>query len=436
MLVSEKTGVGGWPFAFRRIRKSERAAASSALQSGQSQAGRVAYLVNVYPKVSHSFIQTEIAALERLGMQVDRFTIRRAPDAMRDAKGVDERHRTTALLDDNVAGLAGALMRRFVGAPFDTGRLFLRTLMRPGGAGCLKACAYLVEAIALVEHMEARGVRHVHVHFGTNPAAVARLAARIAPISYSVTVHGPDEFDAPIAIDLPGKIADAAFVVGISSYGRGQLMRWSRIEDWPKIQVVRCAVARSFLRDPQRAADDNVPDRFVCVARLNAQKGLPLLIAAAARIAPKRTFTIDIIGDGEERAALTALIARLGLEGCVRLVGWRSPEGIRSELEGARALVLPSFAEGLPVVLMEAMAMGCPVVTTAIAGIPELVDRETGWLIRAGCVDALADAMEAALDTPVPVLRRMGAVGRARVLDMHDPDSNARILADQLLRFT
>lgn len=99
-------------------------------------------------------------------------------------------------------------------------------------------------------------------------------------------------------------------------------------------------------------------------------------------------------------------------------------------------MVLPSFAEGLPVVLMEAMAMGCPVVTTAIAGIPELVDRETGWLIRAGCVDALADAMEAALDTPVPVLRRMGAVGRARVLDMHDPDSNARILADQLLRFT
>jgi glycosyltransferase involved in cell wall biosynthesis len=277
--------------------------------------------------------------------------------------------------------------------------------------------------------MERQGIRHVHAHFGTNPVAVARLASRLAPITYSFTAHGPDEFDAPRALDLPGKIADAAFVAGVSSFGRSQLMRWADPAHWHRIQTVRCAVAPQFLQVRGDTASGYSTSRLVCVARLSPQKGLPLLIEAAAQVALTHDFTIDVIGDGEGRAVLEKMIAELGLEGRVRLLGWHAPQAVRKALSEARALVLASFAEGLPVVLMEALALGKPVVATSIAGIPELVDETNGWLVPAGSADALAGAMKALLDAPVARLREMGCAGQVRVRAMHDPDTNARQLA-------
>src|SRR5690606_25558584 len=231
--------------------------------------------------------------------------------------------------------------------------------------GLVRALAYFAEAAALAERLDRSGVRHVHVHFGTNPATVAQLATRMADITYSFTVHGPDEFDAPGPLDLAGKIAEAAFVAGVSSFGRGQLMRWSDPSHWDRIHVVRCALAPLFLDTP------SVPEpsrRLVCVARLNAQKGLPLLIDAMAHLAEEPDFMLDIIGDGEQRPAIEAQIAQAGQGHRIRLLGWRSPQEVFRELAGARAFVLPSFAEGLPVVLMEALALGRPVIATAIAG--------------------------------------------------------------------
>lgn len=392
----------------------------------------VAYLVNVYPKISHSFIQTEINALERLGLTVSRFTIRRSPEGA-DSANDAEAEKTVALLDGNLSGLGGAVLRTALRRPV----VSLRTLRRSLGStrNLLRALAYFAEAAGLAEQLERRGIRHIHVHFGTNPVAVARLASWLGPFTYSFTAHGPDEFDAPLTLDLPGKIADARFVAGVSSFGRSQLMRWSDPVHWDRIQVVRCAVAPHFLSEDQEVAPSLATTRFTCVARLSAQKGLPLLIEAAARVAPSHAFTIDVIGDGEGRAVLEGMIDRLGLQDHIRLLGWQSPQDVRKALSHSRALILPSFAEGLPVVLMEALALGRPVIATAIAGVPELVDAENGWLIPSGSVDALAQAIQAALATPADELNAMGDVGRLRVRSLHTPEVNARHLASLLAPF-
>ncbi|MFT4056642.1 MAG: glycosyltransferase [Novosphingobium sp.] len=398
--------------------------------------GAIAYLSNVYPKISHSFIQTEIAALERQGFEVHRFTVRRAGEMLAssgaDAAGRKEAARTTVLLE-NCGELASATLLCLARRPLAALRA-LGLAWRTGGSGNrIRALAYFAEAALLACRMEAAGISHLHAHFGTNPAMVARLVARLAPVTYSFTVHGPDEFDAPCSLDLPGKIAEAAFVVGVSSFGRGQLMRWSHPEHWPRIHVVHCAPDPAFFAG--LAEDDTVPGddtRFVCVARLSAQKGLPLLLEAVARVAARRPIRLDLIGGGEDEAIIVAQIARLGLGNVVTLHGWASPDAIRDALRSARALVLPSFAEGLPVVLMEAMALRRPVIATAIAGIPELVDGQVGWLVPSGSVDAIAQALDGALDAWPEELAEMGACARARVLERHDPEQCAGRMVELL----
>lgn len=403
--------------------------------AAEPAAHRVAYLTNVYPKVSHSFIRTEIAALERHGLAVSRFTVRHSDQPLPGAQDREEAARTVGLLDDKAALLAAAATC-FARRPLAAWRALRLSLSICGSGKRLHAAAYFVEAALLARRLEREGIRHLHVHFGTNPATVARLAARLAPLTYSFTVHGPDEFDAPLALDLPGKIADAAFVAGVSSFGRGQLMRWSDPAHWSRIHVVRCAPDAAFLALDGDAADTDTAGecrRLLCVARLSAQKGLPLLVEAMARIADRHTVTLDVIGDGEDRTTIENQIARLGLAGRVRLLGWAGPGQIRRALAASQVFVLPSFAEGLPVVLMEAMALRRPVIATAIAGIPELVDREVGWLIPSGSVDALVSALEAACEASSETRAEMGERGRKRVLERHDPDRTAAQLARLLL---
>jgi glycosyltransferase involved in cell wall biosynthesis len=249
---------------------------------------------------------------------------------------------------------------------------------------------------------------------------------------FSFTAHGPDEFDAPVSLSLPAKVEAASFVAAISSYGCSQLMRWSSPDHWAKIAVVRCGLDREFLdADAQPVPPSST--EFVCVARLSPQKGLPLLIAACERLRAKgERFSLTIIGDGEMRGSLEAEIARRNLGDTITLAGIRTGEEIREYLIRCRAFVLPSFAEGLPVVIMEALALRRPVITTAIAGIPELVDESCGWLIPAGSEEALVEAMTAALHAPTEDLFAKAAVGRERVLKFHDADSNAAVLLERI----
>ena len=388
---------------------------------------RIAYLVNRYPAVSHSFIRREILGLEALGHEVVRFSIRPVPGDLPDPADVLERERTRIVLKQGAGALIGAALA-MLGRPRRLWRA-ARAAFAMAGYGLkpkLRHLAYLVEAAWLATRV--KGIDHLHAHFGTNPAAVARLVHILSGVPYSFTVHGPEEYDFPLGYALGAKVASAKFAVAISSFGRSQLMRWAAYEDWPKLHVVRCGVDDAFAdaapAPPQPAAT------LCCVARLSGQKGLPLLIEAAQRLRDRNVgFQLTLIGDGEMRGNITAMIDRAELGGQVTITGYLSAAGVRERIEASRAMVLPSFAEGLPVVIMEALALGVPVLTTAIAGIPELVDERCGWLVPAGSVEALADAMEKVLAEDPAELRAMGQIGRARVLALHDARANAAALA-------
>lgn len=389
---------------------------------------RLAYLCNLYPAVSHSFVRREIQGVEDAGHQVHRFSLRPARADLADEADLSEAKRTETVLRQGAARLAAAALLLSLSRPLKTMRSIgeARRLSGPGLKQKFRHLAYWLEAAWLVRRFDRLGIEHLHAHFGTNPAAVAAIARAWGGPPFSFTVHGPDEFDAPVTLSLGNKIAAAKFVVAISNYGRSQLMRWSSPSEWDKIKVIRCGVDHGFLEAPEEPALADSTE-FLCVARLSAQKGLPLLIATCDRLRSQaERFTVTIIGDGELRSALKAEIRKLKLEDMVFLPGIGTSEEIRERLLRARAFVLPSFAEGLPVVIMEALALARPVVTTAIAGIPELVDSECGWLVPAGSEEALAEAMSRALHASAEELRAKGRVGRERVQRLHDASRNAQ----------
>src|SRR5690349_5082087 len=393
---------------------------------------RLAYLCNVYPAVSHSFIRREIEAVEAAGHEVHRFSLRLASGDLRDDADRREAAITMAALGGGVLPLLAVALGLLFSRPAATMQA-LAAALRLSGPGLKRKTrhlAYWFEAGWLVRRMEQLRIQHLHAHFGTNPAAVAAIARAWGGPPFSFTVHGPDEFDAPLELGLPLKIEAAAFVVAISSYCRSQLMRWSQPAHWNKIQIIHCGVDASFL---DAAARPVAPEsrELVCVARWSAQEGLPLLVRAARLLRTGgQRFHLTIIGDGELRSQLGAEIRSQKLSDLITLTGIRSSAEIREHLQAARAFVLPSFAEGLPVVLMEALALSRPVIATAIAGIPELVDEQCGWLIPAGSEEALAGAMISALELSPKDLTAKGRTGRERVQRLHDATKNAERLLE------
>jgi colanic acid/amylovoran biosynthesis glycosyltransferase len=269
------------------------------------------------------------------------------------------------------------------------------------------------------------GVRHMHAHFGTNSAEVVFLARIVGGPRYSFTVHGPDEWDQPRQHKLREKIAVADFVVGISAFTRAQLSRWALDGNSNKLHVVHCGLEPSFHSIPPAPTPDN--HRLVCVGRLCRDKAQVLLIEAVGRL-KREGVHVDLVlaGDGDARAEVERAVAREGLQDQVRITGWISSAQVREEIVAARALVLPSYAEGLPVVIMEALALRRPVIATWVAGIPELVrNGSEGWLFAPGSADCIVEAIRACLSTPIAQLRQMGERGRERVLERHDVDIEA-----------
>ena len=390
---------------------------------------RVAYLLNQYPKISHSFIRREILALERRGIEVVRVALRGWDARVIDDADEHERKRTRYVLRDGAFALLGATARVALSRP----RAFVQALALAWRMGRRAErplpvhLIYLAEACRIVPWLD--GVDHVHAHFGTNAAEVAMLVHALGGPRFSFTVHGPEEFDKADFIGLGEKIRRSAFVVAISTFGRSQLYRWVAHRDWPKVEVVHCGVDPAFCDVP--LSPPPAARRLVCVGRLCEQKGQLLLVKAAQRLAAGGAdFELVLVGDGEMRAEIEALVVSARLSGHVRVTGAVSTDDLRNEILAARALVLPSFAEGLPGVLMEAMALNRPVISTYIAGTPELVHAgEHGWLVPAGDIDALVAAMQDCLDAPVASLARMAEAGRARVMARHSTDVEVGKLA-------
>jgi colanic acid/amylovoran biosynthesis glycosyltransferase len=392
----------------------------------------IAYLMPTYPMPSLTFIRREVAALEARGVTVHRFAARRFAGELTDSADRAEQDRTCYILDAGAWGLARSLLAEAVTRP----RSWLAALAmaarlgRRSEQGLVWHLIYLAEACLLRHRLAACGVRHVHVHFGTNAASVAILCHKLGSPPYSVTIHGPEEFDAPRQLSLGEKVHQAAFIVAISRFTRSQLCRWAPSEDWHKIHVIRCGLDEIFWSPVPTPVLDK--PRLVSVGRLSEQKGQILLIEAAAHLlARDLEFELVIVGDGPLRGKLERLIDERGLRGRVWITGFLDNVGVRRELTTARALVMSSFAEGLPVVIMEAMALGRPVISTHIAGIPELLEPGVnGWLVPAGAVEPLVDAMAAVL-TAVPAdLEAMGRAGAARVALQHNVGIEVKKLAD------
>ena len=390
---------------------------------------QLAYFVNQYPKVSHSFIRREILALERQGFQVLRIALRGWDGPLPDEEDRRERQRTRYVLRRGVLGLLAPLLLMLVRRParlLAALRLAAR-MSRDSDRPLPYHLIYVMEACRIAFWLADAGVGHLHAHFGTNSAEIAMLVRALGGPPYSFTVHGPDEFLRPMG--LTEKIQRAAFVAAISDFGRSQLFMRSRHTDWPRIKVVHCGLESAFYEDAPIAATD--APRLVCVGRLCEAKGQLLLVDAAARLAARGIpFDLVLAGDGPLRGELEALIQRHGLAARVRITGWIASTEVRRELLAARAMVLPSFAEGLPVVIMEAMALRRPVLSTYVAGIPELVrPGETGWLFPAGSIELLADAMRDCLARSAAELQAMGDAAYERVLARHSVDVEAAKLA-------
>lgn len=295
----------------------------------------------------------------------------------------------------------------------------------PGLRSALYQMFYFLEATVLSQHLKAQGVTHLHNHFAQASGTVALLAARLAGIPFSFTLHGPADFTDPKLWRLGDKIADAVFVSCISHYCRSQAMLVSPVEEWPKLHIVHCGVEPARYDAPPATGKG-----LLFVGRMAAAKGVPVLINAMAQISAAHPQAhLTLIGDGPDRAKLEAQAARLGLAGAITFTGYQNQDEVAAALSRAAIFVLPSFAEGVPVVLMEAMAARRPVFTTRIAGIPELVeDGISGRIVPPGDGAAFAQAVSDILSDPARATA-MGEAGRQKVQAEFDIASEAGKLA-------
>jgi glycosyltransferase involved in cell wall biosynthesis len=396
---------------------------------------RVAYLCSRYPAISHTFVLREVNALRSLGVHVCTFSIRRtgAEQLLADADRAAFQS-TYAIVPPRWRDLLGAHLRLTVRSP----RAYLSALalalrLAPAGLrGRLWQFFYFVEAVVLWRECRRSGLRHIHVHLANVAADVALIAAHIGsslepkrPWSWSFTMHGPAEFFDVSRFRLADKLRRASFVVCISDFARSQLMALSEPEVWDRLHVVHVGIPiEQFTRRPDRPPGDRSDILFV--GRLSPVKGQAVLLQAAALLARRgRAAEIVIAGEGPMRPALERLTERLGLAGQVRFIGAVGQDEIHGLYAGASVFCLPSFAEGVPCVLMEAMAMELAVVTTTIAGIPELVDHgRCGLLVAPGRADRLADALERLLDD-AELRARIATEAREKVVREFDVDACA-----------
>jgi len=391
---------------------------------------KIAFLVSQYPTINHTFILREIRRLRSQGFDIPVVSIR-PPDRPLERMQPEEREeasRTASILGASwgkiLAAHLATLFRRPAG--YLRGVAAALRMGRFHPAETLRHLLYLGEAVVAGHWMMAKGVTHFHTHFSST---VGLLAVRVFPLTMSMTIHGSGEFNDPIGFALAAKVAASRFVCAISSFGRSQLMKSCDPADWSKIEVSLLGVDAAAFR-PRPFCES--PDVFeiLWVGSLTPARGQRLLVNAAGELLRQgRRLRLHLVGDGEDRAALEAHAAALGLHDAVVFHGWLNQDQVRSLYERADLFALASFAEGIPVVLMEAMAMEIPCVATYIAGIPELIrDGESGLLVHASDAAALAAAIARLMDQP-ELRRQLGKAGREKVLADFDLARNMAKLA-------
>lgn len=382
----------------------------------------IAYLTGEYPRATDTFIQREVAALRALGVDVLTCSIRRT-DAVHDVGEEQRRERaktfyvlTAALRPWNfVLSHLNALRlpRRWFSA-----LSLARKTCAPGTRATIRQIFYFTEAAVLTRELQKRGVGHLHCHSADSSGSVAMLAGEMSGIPFSITMHGPGIFFEPMRWRIDEKIARARFIACISHFCRSQAMLFSNQVHWHKLRLVHCGVIPENYDGGSRNIDGK---QVLFVGRLDAVKGVPLLLQAFAHARIRHPDArLTLVGDGPARPALEAQAAQLGVDDAVTFTGYRAEAEVAGMLAQSNVLVLPSFAEGVPVVLMEAMASHLPVIASQVGGVPELVqDGVSGFVIPAGDLSTLISRLDMLLSDP-ELCRRMGVAGRKKVEKEYD----------------
>lgn len=378
---------------------------------------RIAYLVSQYPAASHTFIRREVMGLRARGFDVETFSVRR-PTGVSKLASVDqaETSATWYVLPLDPKRMARSHLSALVRRP----RAYARTLKRalshraPGARSLLWSAFHFAESIDLACELERRGVEHLHNHFANAGANVGYLAAQYLELNWSLTLHGTSEFDYPAGLLLAEKIAAAHFVACVTHFGRAQAMRLVDPKYWHKFHIVRAGIERPRVKAD--GAPESLRPRLVCVARLSPEKGhAGLLQAFAELLSSGLDADLELLGDGPELPRIEAQVRELGIGARVHLRGQVPEEQALSAMSTATAVVLASFMEGLPVVLMEALALGVPVVAPCVAGIPELVEHGvSGLTFPPGDWARLAQVLRELLGD-AELRERLARAGRERV---------------------
>lgn len=391
----------------------------------------MAYLVSEYPAVNHTYILREIRELRKLGWEIDVASIRSdtRPASRLTAEEKEERSRTWYVKAQGFRGALRAHLVSFTTHP----RAYLRGMLnaiRLGGTDVhkgLRNLLYFTEALIVGQWMQNRNLKHVHIHFSST---VGLLVAKSFPVTISMTIHGPREFADPAKFHLEDKIKASQFICAISDYGRHQLMKNCHPDQWEKLERVPLGIdANVFIPSPKASFEHDCLN-VISVGRLSPEKAQYILIEAMTRLVKEgRNARLCLVGDGPDRRALEKQIADCGLSGTVRLEGALNQNQLRTLYEESDVFALSSLSEGLPVVLMEAMAMEIPCVATRITGIPELIrDGVDGLLVEPSDAQLLATAIARLMDDP-RLRKQIAIAGRLKVAQEYNLAENTALLA-------
>jgi len=396
----------------------------------------VAYIMSRFPKLTETFVLYEILAAEQAGTPIEVFPLRREPAKVmhREAEAIVQRAHFTGWIS---ASIAVENLRQFLAKPVT----YLRTLGTVVRAN-LGSWRYLVggvlyfpKAVYMAGEMHRLQVRHIHAHFCSHPAAVAFVINRLAKIPFSFTAHGSDlHCDRHM---LREKVAAAGAVIAISDYNRRVILDECGDRYAGKVHVIHCGVdTRQFVyrETPTLFEQGKAPMQILCIGTLHEVKGQRYLLKACQKLSERGLkYACHFVGDGVDRAALASLASELGIEQEVVFQGSLSRDQVQQRLTAADVLVAPSVPtsdgrrEGIPVVLMEAMASGVPCIGSDLSGIPELLGGECGLLTPPRDAQAVADAI-ALLHDDADLRRELAVSGRERIEQDFDLNKNAALL--------
>ncbi|MBX2811754.1 MAG: glycosyltransferase family 4 protein [Myxococcales bacterium] len=383
---------------------------------------KIAYLTSQYARAADTFIRREVRGLREMGHEVHTFSARRAPGQDISEEVKQEQANTLYLTEQPVPKLAWSTIKMISRRPsrFAKAAKTVFTMGSPGVKNRVWQLAYLMEASLMAEELESRGVEHIHNHIAQASATVALLASELSGIPYSLTVHGPHIFFEPKTQNLGLKVSKSAFTACITQFCKSQVKIFTPHEHWSKLAIVHCGLDETFLGAPPTPVP-NKP-QVLTIGRLSEEKGQLDLVEVIADLKNEGVaIELVVVGDGPMRGSMEALAKSLGVENHIHFKGWKSSEEVRNIIEASRIMLHPSFAEGLPVVIMEALALGRPVIASRIAGIPELVvDKESGWIVTPGDKDDTRRALREAMQMSSEQLSSMGLAGRRRVEEHHD----------------